>query len=447
MSNKRKRNSKWDDYREKMSNKRTGKHDDRGISSSMDYQYITVQRLSSTVEGKCQKYSRIGALTIIPLDSEPTLSNIKTACKNHFNLQEMECDLLAREKGPSFTDNSMITNWRVLHIRFIPKLEQECDPSREQTRNRALASPMTSEQVRRPLALPAPSKIPASVPLSVMLQIGKLIQLKVDTVTVELKQFDLKSREWLPPFEVKVSLSKEKSASGAFRDGLQPGEKYVLKKFQEEQTKEVEKLIYSIEDHTRKMVPVNPLAQNFAMKFGQTFSYIKVYLGKLNGEFVTLENYLNGTFQKYLNNTGDIFGDRSELKVKAEAFVHYSYVASAKQLMIVDIKGVNYSLCDSEIASSTLMARDDTILFCSGNLSTTAIDVFSSLTEANRDSIKETSKTLILFQMEEDVSPASLNVTGESSSKFKLVVNAYGCFVESDELNEGHKITKCLSTR
>ena len=34
-----------------------------------------------------------------------------------------------------------------------------------------------------------------------------------------------------------------------------------------------------------------------------------------------------------------------------------------------------------------------------------------------------------------------------SSSKFKVVVNAYRCFVESDERNEGHKITKCLSTR
>ena len=46
------------------------------------------------------------------------------------------------------------------------------------------------------------------------------------------------------------------------------------------------------------------------------------------------------------------------------------------------------------------------------------------------------------------MSPTSLNLTGESSSKFKLVVNAYGCFVESDERNEGPKITKCLlSTR
>ena len=49
--------------------------------------------------------------------------------------------------------------------------------------------------------------------------------------------------------------------------------------------------------------------------------------------------------------------------------------------------------------------------------------------------------------MEEDISPTSLNVTGESSSKFTLVVNAYGCFVEFDGHNEGHKITKRLSTR
>ena len=43
--------------------------------------------------------------------------------------------------------------------------------------------------------------------------------------------------------------------------------------------------------------------------------------------------------------------------------------------------------------------------------------------------------------------PTSLNVFGESSSRFKLVLNAYGCFIESDEHNEGHKITKRLSTR
>ena len=43
--------------------------------------------------------------------------------------------------------------------------------------------------------------------------------------------------------------------------------------------------------------------------------------------------------------------------------------------------------------------------------------------------------------------PTSLNVFGESSSRFKLVLNAYGCFIESDEHNEGHKITKRLINR
>ena len=49
--------------------------------------------------------------------------------------------------------------------------------------------------------------------------------------------------------------------------------------------------------------------------------------------------------------------------------------------------------------------------------------------------------------MEEDISATSLIVTGEGSSRFKLVVNAYGCFVECDEHHEGLKIMKHLSTR
>ena len=173
---------------------------------------------------------------------------------------------------------------------------------------------------------------------------------------------------------------------------MQPGEKYVLKQFKEEQTKEVERLFDSIEDHTRKIVQMNSLARNFAMKlamdapveFGQTFSYTKVYFGKLNGECVTLESYLHGTFQKQINDTGDIFSVGSELSMKAETFDHYSYVTSAKQLMIVDIQGVNYALCDPEIASSTLMATDETILFCSGNLSTAAIEAFFSNHTCNK---------------------------------------------------------------
>ena len=71
----------------------------------------------------------------------------------------------------------------------------------------------------------------------------------------------------------------------------------------------------------------------------------------------------------------------------------------------------------------------------------TTIAAFFTLDRSlERQISKRPVRLLILFQMEEDIPPTSLNVTAESSSKFKLVVNAYGCFVESDEHNGGHKI-------
>ena len=56
---KRKRNPKWEAFKEQASIKRQGKKED-GSSEKRDY--ITVQRLSSTAEGKWQKYARIGPL-------------------------------------------------------------------------------------------------------------------------------------------------------------------------------------------------------------------------------------------------------------------------------------------------------------------------------------------------------------------------------------------------
>lgn len=93
MMSKRKR--EWEDYKGKISKKRTGKKkDEAGLSGR--YGRITVERLSPNVEGKCQMYSRIGALTLLPLEEEATLPNIKAACKAHFGTN-LECDVLAGE--------------------------------------------------------------------------------------------------------------------------------------------------------------------------------------------------------------------------------------------------------------------------------------------------------------------------------------------------------------
>ena len=132
--------------------------------------------------------------------------------------------------------------------------------------------------------------------------------------------------------------------------------KYVLKRYKEDKVDEIKVLFGTTESHTRKVIQMNALARNFAqnldleraiLEYGATFTYSKVYYSSFNGEFVTLEDFIEGTFEKYINNTGEICGDgTSEISLKAEAFVHFTYVNSNQQLIVSDIQGVNYWLCD-----------------------------------------------------------------------------------------------------
>jgi len=56
-------------------------------------------------------------------------------------------------------------------------------------------------------------------------------------------------------------------------------------------------------------------------------------------ESVALEKFLDGTspFSKYVNNKGDFYPNGSEVCLKAETFVHYTYVKSGTKLMVVPI--------------------------------------------------------------------------------------------------------------
>ena len=42
------------------------------------------------------------------------------------------------------------------------------------------------------------------------------------------------------------------------------------------------------------------------VEYGPTFKYSKVYYANFNGEYITVEEFIEGTFAKYINNTGDI---------------------------------------------------------------------------------------------------------------------------------------------
>lgn len=109
------------------------------------------------------------------------------------------------------------------------------------------------------------------------------------------------------------------------------------------------------------------LAESMALdapcfEFGETFHYVKVYFSSLHSEYVTVENFVEGTFEKFINNNGDICAVRehsSEIGQKAEAFVHYTYRKSNEELMVTDIQGVKYQLCDPEVATDTLTDSTD----------------------------------------------------------------------------------------
>ena len=59
--------------------------------------------------------------------------------------------------------------------------------------------------------------------------------------------------------------------------------------------------------------------------FGECFNYNPVYFGKINHKRVTIEEFLPGDFQKYINNNGNICLKDLEITEKAETLVHYTY--------------------------------------------------------------------------------------------------------------------------
>ena len=85
-------------------------------------------------------------------------------------------------------------------------------------------------------------------------------------------------------------------------------------------TKEIidEDLHQTIESHTQQSVQMHFLARNLASQlrekiekekldeFGESFTFNKVFLGKMStGEVVTVEEFIEGEFIKYVNNTGE----------------------------------------------------------------------------------------------------------------------------------------------
>lgn len=151
------------------------------------------------------------------------------------------------------------------------------------------------------------------------------------------------------------------------------------------------------EDHTRKQVQLHIAATNIAksfasnalVEFGDVFHNNKVFYAVYNGKPIAIEQYVDGMFEKYVNNDGNCMTTSKDEIVpiyeKAQCLVHFSYIKFQRKLMLLHINGSKYMLYDPEIATSQLVGEDesDEIYFCAGNLSVVAIERLISIQKCN----------------------------------------------------------------
>ena len=204
--------------------------------------------------------------------------------------------------------------------------------------------------------------VPKSLSLVEMLKLGKVIH-QIST-SVEVFTFDLQGVSWSStPQIVDFTIDQEPFGTGGFRKAFKAtslernywNTTWVVKRYLPKSLEEIKATGQTPEQHTRKVVQMHYFARNFAAKlkgeleakdnlwlFGETFSYSKIMLGKITAEqeYITVEEYLEGNFEKHINNNGDICGTNKCLREKAECLAHFSFERSNKEIMVVDIQGV-----------------------------------------------------------------------------------------------------------
>ena len=190
-------------------------------------------------------------------------------------------------------------------------------------------------------------------------------------------------------------IEKDVLGSGGFRQAFKARSSspnvnnatWVVKKYLARAAKEItEDIKITIEEHTKKVVQMHALAKNIAdhlskkvqelnvsKEFRETLK-LNIYLAKLDGECLTLEEFIEGKFEKYMNNTGEVCVSGDDvIGQKAECLSHFSYDISNSQLLVVDLQGSGHMLCDPEIATAQMFDSDEEFLFCAGNLDVVAI--------------------------------------------------------------------------
>ena len=310
-----------------------------------------------------------------------------------------------------------IPSFKVIYVRFIipesgksiPSETLELDSFQSQPQHKKMRKNVVSCSAVSPVSTAkstASSVVPKSLSAVDMLRFGKIIKpVEQKILNVGVEEFDIESKEWVVLGPVSFLTEITPFGEGGFRYAFKASSNhhkfrdatYVIKRYKTSALENIEVLKQSPEIQSRKVVQMNSLARNLAARFSdrcttviEDFSkiaYNKVFFGKIDeNEFVTVEKFIPGAFQKYINNDGTIANgvetSAHDLK-KVEAFVHYTYQKSEGNLMVLDIRGIGNILCDPEIATEDIVDIDDEFLFCLGNLAINAIQAFLGAHECN----------------------------------------------------------------
>ena len=197
------------------------------------------------------------------------------------------------------------------------------------------------------------SVFPRSVSAADMLRLGTLIRKEnTNDVKVVVESFDIAKKEWKTVTETYFEIEEMHFAESAFRKAYMAkcstypfkNKQWVIKKLNQSTVTDLNVFKESSGSLTRKSVQMNTLAQymaksfqeaaekaNISFHFGKTFHYNSVYYGKTGSiESVTIEEFIPGTFVKYINNDRSqcVILLRNECHDKADAFVQYTYEKS-----------------------------------------------------------------------------------------------------------------------
>ncbi len=363
-----------------------------------------------------------------------TMDNLKHACKEHFSSKELMkkgtvVDILAGERGPSCTELTQIPDLKVIHVRFIPRNNGNSDSdygsrSMHMLSGQGSLSRLHSNRIQSvlhstgpgpfasSLSLPnkqpnQPTFFPKSLSISTMLKLGKVGTNQNEVTVIDIFNFDKDFMAWsVLPLKAEFLISKEHFGEGGFRRAYRAtsstdefkAKEWVVKKYLPQTLACLQETGQSAEDHSKKIVQMHMLAGNFAEQlqscvtthcpneFGPTFSYNQVYMGKIesSSEYITIEEFIEGKFEKYVNNDGTVCTRGDDIQLKAECLVHFSFHKSDGKLMLLDIQGAGMKLCDPEIASCQLLSEDHQYMYCAGNMSIQGIENFKKNHTCNK---------------------------------------------------------------